>query len=24
VIVVNLVVNTALNWLYRTDDGLLA
>jgi peptide/nickel transport system permease protein len=22
VIVVNLVVNTALNWLYRTDDGV--
>ena len=24
VIVVNLVVNTTLNWLYRTGDGLLA
>jgi peptide/nickel transport system permease protein len=24
VIVVNLIVNTTLNWLYRTDDGLLA
>jgi peptide/nickel transport system permease protein len=22
VIVVNLVVNTTLNWLYRTDDGM--
>jgi ABC-type dipeptide/oligopeptide/nickel transport system permease component len=22
VIVVNLVVNTTLNWLYRTDDGI--
>ena len=24
VIVVNLIVNTTLNWLYRTDDGMLA
>ena len=22
VIVVNLIVNTTLNWLYRTDDGI--
>ena len=22
VIVVNLLVNTTLNWLYRTDDGM--